>query len=242
MRRLLFAAVLGALLLTGTTSALAQDGSTYTPETQGELTIEAAGEFAPGIAVTVTGDGFEADSLVEVTFTDQTTGTVVVDLETDADAEGVAIVEFELPADVLSGPHEVVMSGAAADGLIVQLRTNVFVAGSEPATTTEAATDDTTATTVASEGATDDTSGESGDSTATTDAALTGDSGDADASTADAGTDDLADSTDDTSDDASDDAAGAGDDDGESAGFLLAVVAAVAVLGGGALFLVRRQS
>ena len=242
MRRLLFAAVLGALLLTGTTSALAQDGSTYTPETQGELTIEAAGEFAPGIAVTVTGDGFEADSLVGVTFTDQTTGTVVVDLETDADAEGVAIVEFELPADVLSGPHEVVMSGAAADGLIVQLRTNVFVAGSEPATTTEAATDDTTATTVASEGATDDTSGESGDSTATTDAALTGDSGDADASTADAGTDDLADSTDDTSDDASDDAAGAGDDDGGSAGFLIAVVAAVAVLGGGALFLVRRQS
>ena len=155
MRRLLFAAVLGALLLTGTTSALAQDGSTYTPETQGELTIEAAGEFAPGIVVTVTGDGFEADSLVEVTFTDQTTGTVVVDLETDADAEGVAIVEFELPADALSGPHEVVMSGAAADGLIVQLRTNVFVAGSEPATTTEAATDDTTATTVASEGATE---------------------------------------------------------------------------------------
>ena len=200
MRRLLFAAVLGALLLTGTTSALAQDGSTYTPETQGELTIEAAGEFAPGIAVTVTGDGFEADSLVEVTFTDQTTGTVVVDLETDADAEGVAIVEFELPADVLTGPHEVVMSGAAADGLIVQLQTGVFVAGSEPTTTTEAATDDsgdTTATTVA---ATDDTSGDSGASTATTDAALTGDSGDAD-STDDAGTDDLSDSTDDTSDD-----------------------------------------
>ena len=242
MRRLLFAAVLGALLLTGTTSALAQDGSTYTPETQGELTIEAAGEFAPGIAVTVTGDGFEADSLVEVTFTDQTTGTVVVDLETDADAEGVAIVEFELPADVLTGPHEVVMSGAAADGLIVQLQTAVFVAGSEPTTTTEPATDDSGDTTATTLAATDDTSGDSGDSTATTDAALTGDSGDADASTADAGTDDLSDSTDDTSDDASDDAAGAGDDGGGSAGFLIAVVAAVAVLGGGALFLVRRQS
>lgn len=138
-----------AALLTGAALALGSLGavtlaapagaqtcpSTYAPSPCVTLTLSAT-IVAPGVAITITGGGFLAFSVIVITF-----HTAPVTLATvRADANGDFSATVTIPASAAPGSHVIEASGTGANGQPLTLTTPVTVAAVVPVSTSHQAT------------------------------------------------------------------------------------------------------
>jgi len=81
---------------------------------------------APGGSITVTAEGFKADSTVQFTIesTPQSLGSVT------ASSSGVAVLTTKVPAGIEAGPHTIRATGIAPDGSPLNVTTTITVSGS----------------------------------------------------------------------------------------------------------------
>ncbi len=140
LRVTLLLAMMG-VLLTGAAASAQPYGASL-----GDL-LSPVGAYAPGDTVSVTGDGFLADSAVEITLLANVDGSVFELGSATASASGAVDATAVLPMELEAGSYTVSATGVTEDGATRVLSSEIDIVAEEPATTTTTtvATAETTA-------------------------------------------------------------------------------------------------